>query len=95
MSAILHFLSLLLLHDKSFLGCVTVFFASPVKCVNDTTVLRRGKHAVGTARSWGQTSLALRENGAPGVRLTLRGLKKRLLKTGASPLSEQAEFPLS
>jgi hypothetical protein len=64
MAAILHFLSLLLMRDKSFLDCVTVCFARLRKCVNDTTVLRCGKHAVGTARSWGQTSLALRENGA-------------------------------
>ena len=64
MSAILQFLSLLLMRDKGFPNCVTVFFARLRKCVNDTTVLRRGKHAVGTARSWGQTGVALRENGA-------------------------------
>jgi hypothetical protein len=59
-----HFLALLLMSDHCVSGCVITFFASPMKCVNDTTVLRHGKHAIGTARSWGQTGIASRKNGA-------------------------------
>jgi len=50
--------------DQRVAGCVITFFASHMKCVNDTTVLRCGKHAIGTTRSWGQTGIALRENDA-------------------------------
>jgi hypothetical protein len=59
-----HFLLLLLTCDARLAGCVITFFARPVKCVNDTTVLRRGKHAFGTVRSWGQTGIVRRESGA-------------------------------
>jgi hypothetical protein len=59
-----HFIELLLIGDMGLSGCVITFFASPMKCVNDTTVLRCGKHAIGTARSWGQTGIVLCENDA-------------------------------
>jgi len=48
-------------------GCVTLRFARLVKCVNDTTVLRREGHAVGTVRSWGQPGAARGGSGARGV----------------------------
>jgi hypothetical protein len=45
-------------------SCVTTCFALLVKCVNDTTVLRRENHAVGTVRSWGQLGNAQCGDGA-------------------------------
>jgi hypothetical protein len=52
---------------QGLFACVSVCFATLVKCVNDTTVLGREGHAIGTVWSWGQPSAARRVAGASAL----------------------------
>jgi hypothetical protein len=69
-------------------NCVTACFALWGKCVNDTTVLRRENHVIGTALSWGQLGDA-RLGTVPKRKTHARRLRKKDFKRG-EPLSEQA-----
>ncbi|CCB65272.1 protein of unknown function [Hyphomicrobium sp. MC1] len=64
-----------------------------VKCVNDTTVLKREKHVIGTARRAGDNSAKCFVGTVPKRKTHARATKEKDFYNGANPYPNRLHFP--